>query len=369
MEVERVLIFRVGSLGDTLVAFPCLHLIARTYPAAERLLLTNFPVHAKAPAAASVIGESGLVHGYLRYAAGTRSSRELVRLWREIRAWKPDVIIYLMPVRSVRQVRRDRWFFRLAGVRRIIGLPSPGTSQHLYDTGTEQYESEAHRLARTLRVLGDADPSSPASWNLGLTQDERDNARAALADAGHRPIIACGVGTKMQAKDWGVERWRELLGKLSRRFPDHHLVLVGAKEDEWPSKRAAELWTGTQTNLCGRLTPRETAAVMERASVFLGPDSGPMHFAAAAGIPAVIAFSARGRPGVWFPAGSNHQILYRKTLCWGCNLETCVEEQKRCLELISVSEMYHATVRALTGSKQDVSGRNATGSALITMES
>src|ERR1022692_4022661 len=65
--VRRVLIYRLGSLGDTVVALPCFHLIARTYPNAERRLLTNFPVHAKAPAAAAVLGDSGLVHGYMSY--------------------------------------------------------------------------------------------------------------------------------------------------------------------------------------------------------------------------------------------------------------------------------------------------------------
>ena len=51
---------------------------------------------------------------------------------------------------------------------------------------------------------------------------------------------------------------------------------------------------GAKVNLCGRLTPRETAAVLEHAEVFLGPDSGPMHLAASVGVPCVIAFSAQG---------------------------------------------------------------------------
>ena len=52
---ERILIYRLGSLGDTVVALPCFHLIARKFPHAERVLLTNFPVHAKAPASAAAV--------------------------------------------------------------------------------------------------------------------------------------------------------------------------------------------------------------------------------------------------------------------------------------------------------------------------
>ena len=85
---------------------------------------------------------------------------------------------------------------------------------------------------------------------------------------------------------------------------------------------------------------------MEGANVFMGPDSGPMHLAAAVGVPCAIAFSARGKPGIWYPTGNYNQIIYHKVECYGCNLETCVAEAKRCLTSISVNEMYEAVIRA-----------------------
>jgi ADP-heptose:LPS heptosyltransferase len=100
-------------------------------------------------------------------------------------------------------------------------------------------------------------------------------------------------------------------------------------------------------NLCGRLTPRETAAVLEHAHVFLGPDSGPMHLAASVGVPCAIAFSARGLPGIWYPSGSQHQVIYHQTSCYGCNLETCIVEARRCLTSITVDEMVVAAGRVM----------------------
>src|ERR1700722_6358851 len=91
--IRRVLIYRLGSLGDTVVALPCFHLIARVFPNAERRLLTNFPIHDKAPASAAVLGNSGLVDGYMRYTVGTRNPLELLRLATEIRGFAPDVVI------------------------------------------------------------------------------------------------------------------------------------------------------------------------------------------------------------------------------------------------------------------------------------
>jgi hypothetical protein len=59
--VRRVLIFRLGSLGDTIVALPAFHLIARAFPDAERIVLTDEPRNAQESDPDGVLGvpESG----------------------------------------------------------------------------------------------------------------------------------------------------------------------------------------------------------------------------------------------------------------------------------------------------------------------
>jgi len=345
--IRKILIYRLGSLGDTVVALPCFHLIARTFPQAERLLLTNFPIHAKAPASAAVLGDSGLVHGYMRYTVGTRRIDELLRLAWEIRRFHPDLLVYLMPQRPWRNVQRDQTFFRMAGVRKIVGLPGEGELERRFDANTGRYESEALRLGRLIGELGDVNAGEPANWSLQLTDAERQTAVAALGAMAGRPLIVCGPGTKMQSKDWGRENWRELLARLHARYPEYGLALVGAREDAEVSEYAAHGWTGAKVDLCGRLSPRETAAVLEHADVFLGPDSGPMHLAASVGVACVIAFSAHALPGVWYPAGEQHQIIYHKTECFGCLLETCIAMEKKCLRSVTVDEMEQAVGRVL----------------------
>ena len=346
---SQVLIYRQGSLGDTLVALPCFHLIARSFPQAQRHLLTNFPVHAKAPAAAAVLGDSGLVHGYLRYTTGTRSPAELLRLALAIRRFKPDLLIYLMPVRAPKDAQRDARFFRYAcGVKNILGLPQRDERDRILNSDTGMYEPESARLARMIADLGPAAPDIAENRSLLLTAEERARATQVLAPLGGQPFFVIGPGTKMQAKDWGQENWRALAAALGARYPGNGLALVGAPEEAETSDFVAQGWNGPSVNLCGKLSPRETAAVMEHARVFLGPDSGPMHLAASAGIPAVIAFSARGLPGVWFPAGTENRVIYHRTSCYGCNLETCVDQKRRCLSEISVEEMANAVESVLS---------------------
>jgi ADP-heptose:LPS heptosyltransferase len=362
------LIYRLGSLGDTLVALPALHLTARTFPHAERRLLTNFPVNSKAPPSAAILETTGLVHGYFRYKLATRSPRELLALWLQIIRWRPSVLVYMGGTRGIGAAKRDAMFFRLCGIRRLYGVPvtddmqnprrEPGRCAAPPDGNDLALEAEASRLARNLSELGDARLGDPSSWSLHLTDAEQATATQVLAPARGLPLIAGSVGTKMQSKDWGRDNWRSLLSRLAERYPTYALALCGAPEESEASEFAAEGWrksaTGPVINLCGLLTPRESAAVMARAAVFLGHDSGPMHLAAAVQTPCVAVFSSRNIPRVWFPYGDNHQVLYHYVDCGGCKLETCIEQKKKCIMSITVEEVLAATVAILSCDKPNV---------------
>ena len=345
--VKKVLIYRLGSLGDTVVALPCFHLIARAFPHAERVLLTNYPVHSKAPASAAVLGGSGLVHGYMRYTVATRRIGELLRLAWQIRRFRFDLLVYLMTVRPLKNVRRDRLFFSFAGVRMIMGLPGEEELKYRFDPATGLYESEAFRLARAIGRLGDAHPEDIANWNPLLNAAEMEAAARALGELAGRPLIAVAPGAKAPANDWEQENWRDLLGRLSLKFPSHGLVMAGAKEDAAVCEYAARDWAGAKVNLAGKLNPRESAAVFSRAQVFIGPDSGPKHLAASVGTPCVCVFSARNLPGVWFPPGERNEIVYHRTECYGCGLDTCIEMSKKCIRSVTVDEMEQAVDRVL----------------------
>ena len=372
VNARRILIYRLGSLGDMLIALPALHLIARAFPNAERRMLTNVPVHAKAPAAAAVLENTGLVHGYMKYAVGTRNLVEIARLWWEIVRFRPEAVVYLAASRGLEVAQRDVRFFRMCGVRRVIGAPlteamqgnffgaEPGTPEAQRILFEGQLEPEAARLARNVAELGDAGLEDARSWSLHLTEAEQRRADEAIGEAVLRgPMVAVSVGTKVQAKDWGRENWRELLTRVAREMPGRGLLLMGAAEEADASEFAAAGWRveGGEgvVNLCGRLSPRESAAAIARAEIFLGHDSGPMHLAAAVGTPVVAVFAARNIPRQWFPFGARHAVAYHRVECWGCGLETCVEQRKKCILSITVDEVMEK-VREVAGVRRGTAG-------------
>jgi len=368
--VQRVLLYRLGSLGDHLIALPSYRLARRAFPGAEFRLLTNVPVSSKAPAAAAVLDGSGLVQGYIGYGVGTRSVFELMKLWWEIRSWHPQVLVYLSGSRGIEVARRDARFFGLCGVGKQIGVPlTDAMQENFYGEGSlggvpdrlelaENLEPEAARLARNLAELGDARLEDSASWGLELTAAEKQAASAAIGmKALGWPVIAVSVGTKVQAKDWGKENWRELLGRVAEKYPGHALLLIGAAEESEASEFATEDWRmkggGPVVNLCGRLKPRESGAAMVGTKIFLGHDSGPMHLAAAVGVPCVAVFSGRNLPRQWWPVGKQHRVVYHRVDCRGCGLETCIEQGKKCIVSIGVDEMMRAVEEVMeTDSRQ-----------------
>ncbi|MBK20654.1 MAG: glycosyl transferase [Rhodospirillaceae bacterium] len=311
-DVKKLLIYRMGSLGDTVVALPVFHMLARQFADAERRVMTNLPVNTDAAAIQVILGDGGFVDGYFAYPHATRDIGALNRLRKSIRDWAPDLAVYLNEPRGNFTQFRDVLFLKLCGIPKILGVPATADLQNHRPRGEYGlWENEASRLARCVEDLGEVDLVSPASWSLNFTSAEEEQAKAALADwDGRNGFIAFSLGAKIEFKSWGDDRWTELLKRVSANHPDLGLALLGGPNDGERSLVAAMDWTGPKIDLCGKLSPRESALVMRDADIFMGHDSGPMHLAASVGTPAVCVFSKHAKPGIWFPYGSQHRVLY-----------------------------------------------------------
>jgi len=311
--VERpVLVFRIGSLGDTIVALPCLHRIAERFPHSRRVLLTNLPVSAKAAPAQSIVGASGLIDDYLAYPVGLRSLDGLRDLARRIRALRPQALVYLMPKRSLAAVLRDVGYFRVAcGVPKVVGAPWAADLRRNRPQPGGALESEASRLARTLHALGPIDIEDRAGWDLRLTADEVERAQVLCRALQGAPYLAINMGGKVAINDWGFERWRALFAALRVALPEHGLLIVGADDDRERGAAAAALWGANAVNASGAMSPRVSAAAMRGAELFVGHDSGPLHLAAAVGVRCVGLFGENNPPGLWHPIGAGHAAIHR----------------------------------------------------------
>jgi ADP-heptose:LPS heptosyltransferase len=294
------MIYRLGSLGDMVIALPCFHLIRQVHPRAKITILTNQPVTGKAAPAMSVLENSGLCDESISYPVGTRNGFELARVWKRIREIQPEMLINLAAARGILKSLRDHLFFRSCGITNIIGTPFRRRDLQVQHTNEGEFERESERLALRLASLGVINLSDQRLWGLELTHRESNQALE-LLPANQRDFIAVSVGTKVPAKDWGEKNWEKLLALLSTEIPATTLVLLGSAEERARSGALSRVWRGDCVNLCGITSPRISAAVLERCRLFIGHDSGPMHLASVVGVPTLGLFSWVNPPGQWFP--------------------------------------------------------------------
>ncbi len=341
---SKVLIYRLGSIGDTLVALPAFRFIAKHFKGAERRLLTSHPNSEKVAPADTILGPIDLVHGYFKYPLKTRNPQTLYRLTCDIRRWGPQAAVYLVQPRSRLSVLRDALFLKSCGISELIGMPWFQDQRQCRILDAQGFrESEAARLLRCLRDLGNGAPKDPSGWNLDLTEAERQKAEEVINQwPAKNAFICASIGAKAWIKDWGRDNWALLLRIWSARHPKVGLVMVGSLDEYDLSQGLAEAWSGQTINLCGKLAPRETAAVMKKAVLFVGHDSGPMHLAASVGKPCVAIFSSRNYPGEWYPFGTHHRILYHQTSCSGCRLTQKCNHNKDCIRSIDIEEVVNA---------------------------
>ena len=98
--------------------------------------------------------------------------------------------------------------------------------------------------------------------------------------------------------------------------------------------------------LAGRTTLLQYAAVLKRCALFVGNDNGPMHMAAALGVP-VVALFGPSNPAEWGPRGERVEVLYKGLDCRRCFHPTCGRGEQNCMKQISADEVFQAAQRCL----------------------
>lgn len=377
-EVSRVLVFRIGELGDTLIALPALRAIRESFPQAHVTLLGNADDRGRHVRPQQVLPRQGLVDDWVSYPSDYRRalSDRLGLLWK-LRRGRYDTLAYLAPRRRAEKaVRRDLLFFRLAGLRNVIGQSGFQPMPESVQGKLPSVEHETDHLLRRLSLSGIAVPLAGAAlFDLELTDDEQTQARFwwarnVPADRVDR-VVGFGPGSKWPSKVWPEERFLEVGHELIQSH-DIFPIVFGGPENRELGSRLIDAW-GCGANAAGELSVRHAAVALSDCRLYVGNDTGTMHLAAAVETPCVAIMAAIDWPGHWNPYGAGHTVLRRSVPCEGCLLHVCEREAMRCLKEISVEEVVAACTKTLKGlgvnSRADVAKETAESQATATMTS
>jgi lipopolysaccharide heptosyltransferase I len=307
---DRVLLIRLGAVGDVLRTLPALHLIRATYPSVhvtwivEDLSLELLIGHPE-------------IDEVLRFPrrelrdAGARPGRLVGRLWelvRHLRVRHFDVAL------DFQGSFKSGLIAGLSGAPRRVGL-SPGHSRELSWMFTNEWvRPRERRLNRVERNLLIAEAVGARGDAIEVILPERpEEGRAAqemlrALNPEERPVVILSPGTSLRQRH---KRWPE--GHFSRfaarLVPDCGvlaLVVWGPGEKELAGSIAS--MSGGRAVVAPPTSLRMLAALLRRAALFVGADTGPMHLAWGVGCP-VLALFGPTDPRLNAPPGDAHVVL------------------------------------------------------------
>jgi heptosyltransferase-2 len=336
---KRILIMRLGAIGDVLLATPVIRALRGRFPESRIDFLTKEAYIGLLKAHPGLTGVIGFPPD-----AGLRGLRDTVRL---IRGRRYDAVV------DLQNNIRSRLFVFFSGSR-ITRTVRLGRFRRflLVRLRMDRYHETVPvpvKYLLTVRDLGAEDDGK--GLDLAVDAAVRKSVRALLERTGigsKTRIVALAPGAGRSTKRWPAERFAE----AGRSFADrrYRIVILGGPKDADVCS-AVKAGTGrSAVSFCASASLAETAALLERSALLVTNDTGVMHMASALDIPTVAVFGPTTRHFGFFPFRSAAVVLERDLPCRPCSFhgtERCPEVHFNCMRTISSDDAVSAAERLL----------------------
>ncbi|MCX7148613.1 MAG: glycosyltransferase family 9 protein [Rhodocyclales bacterium] len=299
-EPRDILYINVSRIGDTLLVTPAVRAVAARWPQARIHLLAH-------PKREEVLRHLPFVH---RTGAISKQRARFMGRLRNPFAGKPYDLAFVCNF----DAPLIEYALRVA--RRVVAFrqPDEALNRRLYRTVEHPALQTTHAVDIQL-LLPAAVGAAPAGKALSyrVTAEEAQWAANFLADhraCDHRPLIGLQVASfpTKAYRDWPPAHFSELCRRILAAWPAAHFLIFGGELEKARTEAlAAEL--GDAVTLCaGRLTLRQTAALMNRVDLYVGVDTGPTHLMGALQRPMVALYHGYSPSRVLAPL--DHPCLY-----------------------------------------------------------
>ncbi len=334
---NRILVARNDRLGDWVLTLPLLDAVHESWPACRITTMARpviAPLLARHPAVTEIVPSARPT------LAGIAATARLLKDRRF------DAAVVVHPGFA------DTAAVWAAGVPVRVGNGYRGYS-FLYNRRVYFHRSSSvmHEVEYNLLLLtGLGLPApSPARWpRLEATAADRAAAAVLLAEAGldNDDYVVIHPGSGGSSLLWSRERYRTLANELARGTGLALVVTGGPAEVDLGRYVAAG--GARRFSAAGRTDFSALVGVIAGARLFISGDTGPMHVAAALGVPVLGLFTPlkAGSPTRWGPRTAAHEVVKPEGMvCDGCRRGEC--PHYNCMEAVTVEEVYGAARRLL----------------------
>lgn len=349
----RILLVRLRQIGDVVFTTPAIHALRQRFPDAHLSYVVE-------PAAAPIVAGNPHLNQVIVAPRG-RGVRGLwadLALARRLRAERYDLAIDFhggpraslltwlsgAPERLGYDVVGRGWMYTRR-VARPRELRPRHSVENQFDLLAPLGVAAADRSAFPMEMPADASTAAAVSDRL---------ARAGVG-AGD-PVIVLHVSAGNPFRRWPAPHFVELIASLAAADPSRRIVVTSGPSEHDAAERViagARARLGdraAQVVSCGELSLTELRALLDRAALYVGGDSGPLHVAATTGVPIVGLYGPTlpVRSAPWrAPTWMTESVDAGELPCRPCDQRICEPGDFRCLTSITPQQVLEACERGL----------------------
>ncbi|CAK8718718.1 Heptosyltransferase-1 [Candidatus Electronema halotolerans] len=350
---SRILIVKPSSLGDIVHTLPVVHAIKRSLPdcCIGWIVQQTF---------APLLAADASINQLYPIQIPSTSEPQAGRF-----AWQAALRATLHTLKKLRaQFRQEPYDFVLdlhASFRSgLLGRCNPGGLRIGFRDAKELNTLFQNQLVAVPKTVQHAQAKnllfceqlgiSPADedFHLRCREEDQSAAQTFLREQGaaDKQIIYANPAARWQTKFWPVENWAALADHFAAQ--GKVLIFGGSDKEAEYIAAIARLMRSQPVIAAGRLNLAQSAALINKAALYIGLDSGPMHIAALAGVPVVALFGPTHpeRVGPW---RVRHRIVRAEGLaCLACRKRHC--GHLSCMKGISVQAVAESALELLADS-------------------
>jgi len=294
-DIKRLLIVRLGSMGDVIHTLPAAHALRAAFPEAmigwlieerwgELLCAPGTPLRGPRSAQRPLVDWVHTVNliGWRKSLVSISTVQKIARVWNDVHAAHYDVAVDLQG--AVRSAILARW----SGARVIYGAAEPRESPASLWYTRKTTAQGAHVIEQNLFVAETVAQMKTESQRVEFPRDPAAEQLISqrLTEKGITDFAILNPGAGWGAKRWPAERY----GQVARELAGVGLrTILNDGPGEHELAQAAQSASGGAAEIMN-CTISELIALTRRAGLFIGGDTGPLHLAAALNVPVVAIF-------------------------------------------------------------------------------
>jgi ADP-heptose:LPS heptosyltransferase len=336
--LQKILIVLIAGIGDLVLASKGIRAIRNGHPGAEIHLLTSTDA---APLAVN-FGYVDRVWAFpiREFSKDKRYAADILRLVKALRKIRFRVILNFYAVESIAGALKMGLLFQLLGAARKIGHDSHGFGRFL----TEKVNGSVFRGRHVTEAMMDIamkaggipdEKGIEVFWG-GETKTKWMDLFGRLEATGEL-VVGINPGGDRNNRRWDPNRYAEVADRLAEGM-GARIVLLGGPSETAVAQSIEITMQNKPINLSGQLNLNDLAYVLSKLDLLITNDSGPMHMAAALGVPLVAVFGpedpARLGP---YTAPRFYRIVSGFVPCSPCKKSTC--DSMLCLDAVSPDEV------------------------------